>query len=81
MLTLSEPRIIERGPYKVVGAHCAYAGDDEGPGWTGAETDSSDGGTKSRTGRTISCSAFCIGRTRITPMCRRASEPASSARK
>jgi len=37
MLALSEPRIIERGPYKVVGAHCAYAGDDEGPGWTGAE--------------------------------------------
>ena len=38
MLTLSEPRIMERGPYKVVGVHCAYAGDDEGPGWTGAET-------------------------------------------
>ena len=38
MLTLSEPRIIERGPYKVVGVYCAYAGDDEGPGWTGAET-------------------------------------------
>ena len=38
MLTLSEPRIIERGPYRVVGVYCAYAGDDEGPGWTGAET-------------------------------------------
>jgi len=37
MRALSEPRIIERGPYKVVGAYCAYAGDDEGPGWTGAE--------------------------------------------
>ena len=37
MLTFSEPRIIERGPYKVVGAYCTFAGDDEGPGWTGAE--------------------------------------------
>ena len=39
MLTLSEPRVIERGPYKVVGVYCAYAGDDEGPGWSGAETE------------------------------------------
>jgi predicted transcriptional regulator YdeE len=37
MLTLSKPRIIERGPYKVVGAYCTFSGDDEGPGWTGAE--------------------------------------------
>jgi hypothetical protein len=37
MLTLSEPCIIERGPYKVVGAYCTFFGDDERPGWTGAE--------------------------------------------
>jgi len=36
MLQLSEPRIIERGPYLVVGAYCAYEGEDEGPGWSGA---------------------------------------------
>src|SRR5512143_186974 len=39
MLTLSEPRVIERGPYKVVGAYRAYAGNDEGPGWQGAEAE------------------------------------------
>jgi hypothetical protein len=33
---LSEPRIIERGPYQVVGAYAPYEGDDEGPGWSGA---------------------------------------------
>ena len=32
----SEPTIITRGPYRVVGAWCAYEGDDEGPGWNGA---------------------------------------------
>lgn len=37
MLTLREPRIIARGPYNVVGAYCAFTGDDEGPGWQGAE--------------------------------------------
>jgi predicted transcriptional regulator YdeE len=37
MLQLSAPRIIERGPYQVVGAYCTFEGDDEGPGWTGAE--------------------------------------------
>lgn len=37
MLTLSEPRIIERGPYKVVGAYGVFTGDDEGPGWQAAE--------------------------------------------
>ena len=36
MLTLSEPKIIERGPYLVVGAYCTYKGEDEGPGWSGA---------------------------------------------
>jgi predicted transcriptional regulator YdeE len=36
MLELSEPRIIERGPYKVVGAYCTFEGKDEGPGWSGA---------------------------------------------
>lgn len=36
MLNLSQPTIIERGPYKVVGAYCAYEGEDEGPGWSGA---------------------------------------------
>jgi len=36
MLELSEPRIIERGPYLVVGAYATYEGEDEGPGWTGA---------------------------------------------
>jgi hypothetical protein len=39
MLTLSEPRVFERGPYKVIGAYCAYVGDDEGPGWMGAESE------------------------------------------
>jgi len=39
MLTLSEPHVFERGPYKVIGAYCAYAGDDEGPGWMGAESE------------------------------------------
>ncbi|MBN1579924.1 MAG: GyrI-like domain-containing protein [Anaerolineae bacterium] len=36
MLTLSEPTIIEREPYLVVGAYCAFEGEDEGPGWSGA---------------------------------------------
>jgi hypothetical protein len=36
MLKLSEPKIIERDPYLVVGAYCAFEGDDEGPGWAGA---------------------------------------------
>ena len=36
MLELSEPKIIERGPYLVVGAYCAFEGEDEGPGWSGA---------------------------------------------
>lgn len=40
MLRFSEPTIIERGAYKVVGAYATYEGDnpeDEGPGWSGAE--------------------------------------------
>ena len=37
MLKLTEPRIIERGPYKVVGAFSTYEGEDEGPGWAGAD--------------------------------------------
>lgn len=36
MRSLTEPRIIEHAPYQVVGAYCAFDGDDEGPGWTGA---------------------------------------------
>jgi len=36
MLELSEPKIIERGPYLVVGAYSTFEGDDEGPGWSGA---------------------------------------------
>ena len=36
MLKLSEPEVIERGPYLVVGAYCTYEGNDEGPGWSGA---------------------------------------------
>ena len=36
MTQLSEPKVIERGPYLVVGAYCTYEGDDEGPGWSGA---------------------------------------------
>jgi hypothetical protein len=39
MLTLGKPRVIERGPYKVVGVYRTYVGDDEGPGWSGAETE------------------------------------------
>jgi predicted transcriptional regulator YdeE len=37
MFTLTEPRIIERGPYQVVGAYGVFTGDDEGPGWQSAE--------------------------------------------
>jgi predicted transcriptional regulator YdeE len=36
MLKRSEPKIIERGPYLVVGAYRTVEGDDEGPGWSGA---------------------------------------------
>jgi predicted transcriptional regulator YdeE len=36
MLELSEPKIIERGPYKVVGAYHTFEGEDESPGWSGA---------------------------------------------
>jgi hypothetical protein len=36
VLKLSKPKIIERGPYLVVGAYCTFEGDDEGPGWSGA---------------------------------------------
>ena len=36
MLTFTEPKIIERGPYLVVGAYHVYEGEDEGPGWSGA---------------------------------------------
>ena len=36
MARLSEPKIIERGPYRVVGAYATYEGEDEGPGWSGA---------------------------------------------
>ena len=36
MLTFSEPKIIERGPYQVVGAYHEYEGENEGPGWSGA---------------------------------------------
>lgn len=36
MVKLSEPKIIEREPYLVVGAYSTYEGDDEGPGWAGA---------------------------------------------
>jgi predicted transcriptional regulator YdeE len=36
MLELSEPKVIERGPYLVVGAYATYEGEDEGPGWSGA---------------------------------------------
>ena len=36
MMTLGEPKIIEREPYLVVGAYATYEGEDEGPGWSGA---------------------------------------------
>jgi DNA gyrase inhibitor GyrI len=36
MLQLSQPKIIERGPYQVVGAYCTYVGENEESGWTGA---------------------------------------------
>lgn len=36
MITLSEPKIVERGPCLVVGAYATFAGDDEGAGWSGA---------------------------------------------
>jgi DNA gyrase inhibitor GyrI len=37
MLTLSEPRIIERGPYMVVGVYSPFEGNDEGLGWVAAD--------------------------------------------
>lgn len=37
MPRLSTPSIIERGPYAVVGAYCPFEGEDEGPGWEGAD--------------------------------------------
>ena len=36
MLELSEPKVIERGPYLVVGAYATYEGEEEGPAWSGA---------------------------------------------
>ncbi|MGC9347394.1 MAG: hypothetical protein ACP5JG_04570 [Anaerolineae bacterium] len=36
MLEISEPEVIERGPYLVVGAYHTFEGEDEGPGWSGA---------------------------------------------
>jgi predicted transcriptional regulator YdeE len=36
VLELSEPKIIEREPYQVVGVYCTFKGQDEGPGWSGA---------------------------------------------
>jgi len=37
MLTFSEPKIITCGPYNVVGCYGVYAGDDDEPGWAGAD--------------------------------------------
>lgn len=36
---MSEPRIIERGPYLVVGVYCTFEGEDEGSGWSGAHAE------------------------------------------
>jgi len=36
MLQLSEPEVISRPPYLVVGCFATYEGEDEGPGWRGA---------------------------------------------
>jgi hypothetical protein len=36
MAKLSEPKVIEREPYLVVGAYCTFEGGDEGQGWSGA---------------------------------------------
>jgi predicted transcriptional regulator YdeE len=36
MAQLSEPEIVEREPYHIVGAYCSFEGEDEGPGWSGA---------------------------------------------
>ena len=36
MMELSEPRIIQREPYQIVGAYATFEGEDEGPGWSGA---------------------------------------------
>jgi hypothetical protein len=30
---ISEPKIIERGPYSVVGVYASYEGDEKGPAW------------------------------------------------
>ncbi len=36
-IKFSEPRIITRGPYIVLGAWTPYGGQDESPGWVGAD--------------------------------------------
>ncbi len=36
-MTFGQPQIVEREPYLVVGCYATYQGDDEGPGWAGAE--------------------------------------------
>ncbi|MCW5942379.1 MAG: GyrI-like domain-containing protein [Fimbriimonadaceae bacterium] len=33
---LTQPRLEQTGPFRVVGCWCAFDGEDEGPGWTGA---------------------------------------------
>ena len=36
MLTFSEPKVITRPAYLVVGCYAPYEGEDEAPGWSGA---------------------------------------------
>ncbi len=77
MLTIREPRIIEREPYFVFGSYCTFQGDDEGPGWTGAEQE-----FNRRWGEVTHIKgdltlASCTGRTRIVPRYRMTCTPAS----
>ena len=53
--TISEPKVIERGPCNVVGAYAVYEGDDEGPAWgqASAELDRRKADVLNREGDTL----------------------------
>jgi hypothetical protein len=52
---ITEPKIIERGPYSVVGVYATYEGDAEGPAWekASAELERRKGQVRHRVGDTL----------------------------
>lgn len=74
----SEPRLITRGPYLVVGAWRAYQGDDEGPGWAGAQA-AFDALAPRIVHRADGLTLGFIARTRMIPPSTLAFAPALSA--